>query len=214
MSIKKKRFEAALNDKFREHVIFLAWNLYAPALIALIICDLDNFKRYNDTYVHVEGDECLRKTAKAFSSVFNRATDLVARYDGEEFVILLPRATPEQAAHLGVSLCKAVEALKIPHIGNAQYGIVTLSAGCHSFIPDSTTILEAVIDQADKALYKAKSKGRNCFVHINEDQSVISFWIFAACKSRSSERVLPVVKASLIGLIVSFSTEMISHACR
>jgi len=143
--------------------------------IALIICDLDNFKRYNDTYGHVEGDECLRKTAKAFSSVFNRATDLVARYGGEEFVILLPRATPEQAAHLGVSLCKAVEALKIPHIGNAQYGIVTLSAGCHSFIPDSTTVLEAVIDQADKALYKAKSKGRNCFVHINEDQSVISF---------------------------------------
>jgi diguanylate cyclase (GGDEF)-like protein len=138
--------------------------------IALIICDLDNFKRYNDTYGHVEGDECLRKTAMAFSSVFNRATDLVARYGGEEFVILLPRTTPEQAAHLGTSLCKAVEALNIPHAGNAQYGIATISAGCYSFIPDSTTVLEAVIEQADKALYLAKSKGRNCFVQMSEEQ--------------------------------------------
>ncbi|MGZ4981061.1 MAG: diguanylate cyclase domain-containing protein [Methylobacter sp.] len=142
--------------------------------IALIICDLDNFKRYNDTYGHVEGDACLRKTAKAFSSVFNRATDLVARYGGEEFVILLPRTTSDQAEYLGASLCKAVEALNIPHIGNAQYGVATLSAGCYLFIPDGNTVLEAMIAQADKALYQAKNQGRNCFVQIREGQEALS----------------------------------------
>lgn len=134
--------------------------------LALIMSDLDNFKRFNDTYGHVEGDECLRQTAKALSLVFNRATDLVARYGGEEFVILLPMTTSEQVAGLGASLCKAVEALKIPHTGNAQYGVATLSAGCYLFIPDRDTALEAVIEKADKALYQAKSKGRNCFVQI------------------------------------------------
>jgi diguanylate cyclase (GGDEF)-like protein len=134
--------------------------------LALIIGDLDNFKRFNDTYGHVEGDDCLRKTAKVFSSVFNRATDLVARYGGEEFVILLPMTTAEQAARLGESLCKAVELLNIPHTGNAQYGVATISAGCYVLVPEHNMVLEEVIELADKALYQAKSQGRNRFVQI------------------------------------------------
>lgn len=134
--------------------------------LTLIMCDLDNFKRFNDTYGHVKGDECLQHAARVFKSVCCRTIDLVARYGGEEFVILLPMINFEQATGMGKSLCEAVAALKIPHSGNNQHGIVTISAGCYSLIPDHNTVLETVIGLADKALYQAKDNGRNCFVQI------------------------------------------------
>ncbi len=129
--------------------------------LTLLLCDLDNFKRYNDTYGHVEGDECLRMTATTMKSVFGRTTDLVARYGGEEFVILLPATDAGQAEKLGNQMRQALESLAIPHSGNGQHGVVTLSIGCYALTPTPGMEQQTVIEQADKALYQAKREGRN-----------------------------------------------------
>lgn len=132
--------------------------------LSLILCDLDNFKLYNDLYGHVAGDECLRQAAKAIRGVFGRTIDLVARYGGEEFVVLLPATDGAEAARIGEKMRLAIAALAIPHGANAQYGIVTLSVGCHTVVPTPVTAVESVIAAADRALYKAKDRGRNCLV--------------------------------------------------
>ncbi|MBS1145662.1 MAG: putative ATPase [Proteobacteria bacterium] len=132
--------------------------------LALILCDLDNFKRFNDAYGHVAGDDCLKRTARQIQSTFTRATDLVARYGGEEFVVLLPMVTAQQAAALGEAMRAAVAALEIPHGGNGAHGIVTLSAGCHACIPVEATDPTDIIGKADAALYQAKDLGRNRLV--------------------------------------------------
>jgi diguanylate cyclase (GGDEF)-like protein len=135
--------------------------------LALILCDLDNFKRYNDTYGHVAGDDCLKQVTKTIQSAFTRATDMVARYGGEEFVILLPMTAAQHAITLGEAMRETVAALKIPHAGNDTHSIVTLSAGCYSFVPDGTTDPADIIVRTDAALYQAKGKGRNCLVQID-----------------------------------------------
>jgi diguanylate cyclase (GGDEF)-like protein len=132
--------------------------------LSLILCDLDNFKLYNDLYGHVAGDECLRQAAKAIRGVFGRTIDLVARYGGEEFFVLLPATDGAEAARMGEKMRLAIAALAIPHGANAQYGIVTLSVGCHTVVPTPVTAVESVIAAADRALYKAKDRGRNCLV--------------------------------------------------
>lgn len=132
--------------------------------LALIMCDLDNFKLFNDTYGHVAGDECLCQTSRAMQSVFNRSTDLVARYGGEEFVVLLPMTTADQAAALGEIMRQAVADLAIPHGQNGRLGVVTVSAGCCAVVPMAFTLLEDVVGKADMALYQAKQAGRNRLV--------------------------------------------------
>lgn len=134
--------------------------------LALIMCDLDNFKRYNDLYGHVAGDECLRRAASTIKTMFGRTMDLVARYGGEEFVVLLPATDADEAVRMGERMRQAIADLAIPHSANAQFGIVTLSVGCHALVPSMTTGAESVIDDADRALYMAKGQGRNCLVRL------------------------------------------------
>lgn len=134
--------------------------------LALIMCDLDNFKRYNDLYGHVAGDECLRRTASALKALFGRTTDLVARYGGEEFVVLLPATDAAEVVRMGERMRQAIADLAMPHSTNASFGIVTLSVGCHALVPSLTTSAESIIDAADRALYRAKNEGRNCLVSV------------------------------------------------
>ena len=141
--------------------------------LTLFICDLDNFKRYNDAYGHVEGDECLRQVARALQTVFARATDLVARYGGEEFVVLLPMTDSAKASQLGEQMRQAVEALQIVHSGNGQNGVVTISVGCYALIPNQDTSQKMVIERADKALYQAKHQGRNCVVQLDNQSTLL-----------------------------------------
>ncbi|MBI2306159.1 MAG: diguanylate cyclase [Rhodocyclales bacterium] len=134
--------------------------------LSLIICDLDNFKRYNDLYGHVSGDECLRQAAATIKSVFSRTTDLVARYGGEEFVVLLPATDSAEAVGMGERMRGAVAELGIEHVGNADFGIATISVGCYTLTPSLGTPHEAVIENADRALYAAKDRGRNCLASL------------------------------------------------
>ncbi|MFL9879989.1 sensor domain-containing diguanylate cyclase [Herbaspirillum rhizosphaerae] len=129
--------------------------------LAVVMIDVDYFKRYNDTYGHLAGDECLRRIASLLKVAGQRPGDLVARYGGEEIVILLPDCDEKSAAQIAFGLLKNICALAIPHTGNPP-GIVTASAGVGVLAEvSSIDTPEDVIDMADKALYQAKSTGRN-----------------------------------------------------
>ena len=128
--------------------------------LALILIDIDYFKRYNDTYGHQGGDDCLTQVAQAIAQVPKRPTDLTARYGGEEFVIVLCNTDTEGALKIADAVQTAIANLAIPHetfIGHT----VSLSMGISSFIPTADQNPEILISYADKALYTAKEQGRN-----------------------------------------------------
>lgn len=132
--------------------------------IGLVMCDVDHFKVYNDHYGHQAGDECLRKIALEIHKSARRPADLVARYGGEEFVVLLPQTEECGVQHVAEIVCESIRNLNIPHDYSPSHEVVTISVGGCSMIPDSTTSPTVLVDSADKALYQAKSQGRNQFV--------------------------------------------------
>ncbi len=129
--------------------------------LSLVLCDIDCFKQYNDTYGHQAGDDCLRQVAKALGECAKRAGDVACRYGGEEFIFLLPNTPLEGAAKFGERVRRAVEALSLPHDASHAASVVTLSLGVASQVPDSGTSPEILIKAADEALYQAKEAGRN-----------------------------------------------------
>jgi diguanylate cyclase (GGDEF)-like protein len=130
--------------------------------LSLIMCDIDYFKLYNDTYGHLAGDDCLRAIAKAISLNFKRPADLVARYGGEEFAIILPNTDSTGVAGLCEVIRSKIEQLKMPHVLSSTSNYVTISVGASTIVPCDTYSPEFLVGTADKALYVAKESGRNC----------------------------------------------------
>jgi diguanylate cyclase (GGDEF)-like protein len=128
--------------------------------LSLILCDVDYFKVYNDTYGHQAGDKCLQLVAKAIGEAI-RKTDLAARYGGEEFVVILPNTDRETALKIAQRISDRVRALQIPHSNSQAKPYVTLSCGLASIIPDLTKAPVELIEKADSALYAAKKEGRD-----------------------------------------------------
>ena len=130
--------------------------------LSLMMCDIDCFKQYNDTYGHLAGDSALKKVAKAIEGTFHRATDLVARYGGEEFVVLLPDTHVKDAYRMSKMMIDAVNELAIPHKANkADVEHVSISIGVASASGDIFLEKGELIERADEALYQAKEAGRN-----------------------------------------------------
>ncbi|RCJ39567.1 diguanylate cyclase response regulator [Nostoc minutum NIES-26] len=129
--------------------------------LSLILCDVDFFKSYNDTYGHQAGDRCLQEIAKAIRNTVKRPADLVARYGGEEFVVILPTTNTEGAIVLAETICSAVKILAIPHRNSQVSSYVTISAGVSTEIPGTDSDFQAMITAADRALYQAKTEGRD-----------------------------------------------------
>lgn len=129
--------------------------------LSLIMIDIDYFKNFNDTYGHQAGDKCLTEVAKVLDESLGRSGDLVARYGGEEFILVLPGTDEKGAISFAESLRAKVEDLQILHSDSQVNKFVTISLGVFTCYPDQTTTAEIIIEQADKALYKAKEKGRN-----------------------------------------------------
>ena len=128
--------------------------------LSLILCDIDCFKLFNDTYGHQAGDDCLRQVAKAIAKAV-RHNDLVARYGGEEFVVILPNTKLEKAAQVAERIRLKVRDLEIDHAKNKASQYVTLSCGVASTLNDSNCSPASLIDRADRALYQAKKEGRD-----------------------------------------------------
>jgi two-component system chemotaxis family response regulator WspR len=131
------------------------------APIAILMVDVDNFKKYNDTYGHLAGDEVLKAVGAAMQKSFVRPTDLPARFGGEEFVVLLPATPLEALATLAERLRANVEALNIAHSASAVCDHVTISVGGATTVPQRDDVLEALMETADQALYEAKDGGKN-----------------------------------------------------
>ncbi|KFX19394.1 sensor domain-containing diguanylate cyclase [Pectobacterium betavasculorum] len=153
----------------RQFDIFLQQTLLRAAetrqCMALIMIDVDAFKKYNDYYGHVAGDECLRKIGNALSKMPKRKEDLVARYGGEEFAIIITDTDKQSATTLAQRALDSVREEKIAHeMTLFSEKIVTISAGVYVFSVDNPPpAAAAIIDIADIALYHAKNNGKNRF---------------------------------------------------
>jgi len=132
-----------------------------PSPLSVIMCDVDCFKSYNDTYGHQAGDECLRMIADAISDTLKRPADCVARYGGEEFVIILPYTPAKGAAKVAEAIRNKIKELNIPHSNSLVSSVVTVSMGVAGAIPTREENPILLIEAADQALYLAKSQGRD-----------------------------------------------------
>ncbi|MEC5386331.1 diguanylate cyclase [Uliginosibacterium sp. H3] len=129
--------------------------------LSVLMCDVDFFKQYNDLYGHQAGDECLQTVARTLAARVKRPTDLVSRYGGEEFAVILPDTDLNGARQLAEAMRSDIERLALPH-GNSPNGVVTLSIGVACRVPGRNGPGgAALIKAADDALYQAKAAGRN-----------------------------------------------------
>jgi diguanylate cyclase (GGDEF)-like protein len=134
---------------------------------SLLMVDVDNFKKYNDHYGHLAGDDCLRAVAASLAATVQHASDdkvapgaFVARYGGEEFCVVLPDSPAGVHAGLGIALVENVAALGLPHEANADLGVVTISVGGVCAHPAKGGVV-SLFRLADSLLYQAKAGGRN-----------------------------------------------------
>ena len=132
------------------------------ATLSLLLCDVDHFKHYNDTHGHVQGDDTLRAVAGVLSQTANRPGDTVARYGGDEMVLLLPDTDDGGAREVGERVLRQVAELAIPHDVSKTRPIVTVSVGVATLVRDRRKAQERLIELADAGLYEAKKRGRNC----------------------------------------------------
>jgi diguanylate cyclase (GGDEF)-like protein len=146
-------------DEYLQQQWTLLTRLQQP--LSLILGDVDEFKRYNDRYGHLAGDDCLKQIAQSISLALKRPTDLVARYGGEEFAIVLPLTHIDGARQVAETIASIMAQLKILHVTSPVSDRVTLSLGISSMVPQVGLSLETLIATADNALYQAKQEGRN-----------------------------------------------------
>lgn len=142
--------------------------------LSIIMLDVDYFKLYNDTYGHLQGDDCLKLISLAIQGSLKRPGDFVARYGGEEFIIVLPETDLKNAVLLAEKLRSSIEDLRIPHTSSLCHDVVTVSIGISCLEPKSDLSMEELLYYADKALYHSKENGRNrasLYTKVNESCS-------------------------------------------
>jgi diguanylate cyclase (GGDEF)-like protein len=160
----RRRFDEYLERKWRH----LA-RQHAP--LSLILCDIDFFKLYNDTYGHPAGDACLQQVADALKAAIKRPEDLVARYGGEEFAIILPYTSTKGAIEVAERIRMNVKQRQLPHDKSGVSPYVTVSLGVASLIPDLESAPEIAIAKADQALYQSKAAGRDRYTLFDNPRS-------------------------------------------
>ncbi len=151
------------NRRYFDEVLDIEFHRYKRSglPVSVIMLDVDYFKKYNDTYGHLAGDNCLRQIGTTLKTVVGRVTDSIARYGGEEFVALLPDTDLEGAAALAERIRNAVETLAIPHTASKISDLVTVSLGVVTVNAELLSSPEQFVGMADEAMYNAKKGGRN-----------------------------------------------------
>lgn len=152
----RRYFDSALSNELERHK-------RSTKTFILMMCDIDYFKNYNDTYGHLAGDECLKQVAELLQNQCMRTNDTVARYGGEEFAIILPDTDSENACVIADKICTSLYETVIPHTSSLIADRVTISIGIAAVTPARATTLQDAISTADKALYASKHNGRNQF---------------------------------------------------
>ena len=174
------------NRRYFDQQLSLEWRRLKRTRdrLSLIMCDVDYFKSYNDTYGHQQGDKCLQQIAQAISTVVKRPADILARYGGEEFCIILPQTPKSGAMKVAEAIQVAISQLQIPHLHSAVDSVVTASMGVASTILNSQDSPLLLLEAADLALYEAKERGRNCIAvfdrpisQANDRQNSENVWV-------------------------------------
>ncbi len=129
--------------------------------ICILIIDIDDFKAYNDHYGHQKGDSCLKIVSEGIRRVVGRASDLVSRYGGEEFVVVLGDTSLEGGLRIAEKIRATVEGLGVPHKGSKKHNNVTVSIGVTSTLPAPDIQPATILVAADRAMYIAKHEGKN-----------------------------------------------------
>jgi len=153
----RRRFDEYLQQEWKRQV-------REQLPLSLILCDIDFFKNYNDTYGHLAGDESLCRIAEAIQGAARRPADLAARYGGEEFVMVLPNTDDEGAMQIARIIQDAVSRLNIPHAGSSVSSRITMSIGVCCTIPMHDGTPDMLINTADQALYEVKEQSRNAIL--------------------------------------------------
>lgn len=148
----RRGYEDMLNRLWKDHE-------RRKAHLSILLMDIDFFKKYNDGYGHIKGDECLREVAQTLKKALMRPVDVLARYGGEEFVVLLPDTDLEGAKAVAKRLIESMATANIPHEFSEAQSFVTVSIGA-AYNSEGESI-SSILETADKALYKAKEAGRN-----------------------------------------------------
>lgn len=156
------------NRRYFDEFLDQEWRRMAreKQFLSLIMLDVDYFKLYNDFYGHQARDKCLIQIAHAAQQILKRPADLLARYGGEEFAVILSNTDKSGACEVAAQIQSAIKALGIPHPSGKEE-IVTISLGVATQIPSFDQTLHTFIDRADRALYQAKQKGRDCWIHFS-----------------------------------------------
>ena len=150
----RRRFSEYLETVWLQHL-----RNHQP--LSLLVCDVDFFKVYNDTYGHLAGDTCLRQIARAMESALNRPSDLLARYGGEEFVVVLPQTNLQGAQQVAERIRQQLSQMEIPHRTSSVVSRVTVSIGASCCLASREVSPDTLIARADQALYQAKRSGRD-----------------------------------------------------
>ena len=149
----RRQFDQCLAAEWRR-------SLRERSPLSMLLMDVDLFKSYNDTYGHVRGDSCLKQIAEAAQDVVTRPGDIVARFGGEEFAVVLPNTDNSGAMQVADAVCDAVRNRNLHHTGS-PYEKITISVGCATILPNLGRNSITLVELADSALYQAKRSGRN-----------------------------------------------------
>ncbi len=150
----RRQLDLSLEQAWQHHI-----REHEP--LTMIMCDIDHFKLYNDTYGHDRGDTCLKIVSRMLSGALHRPSDVVSRYGGEEFVLLLPNTNTAGGELVAANISKALFDQQIEHSASPTLSVVTISMGIATLIPDGKEDRNALLKAADQALYAAKEGGRN-----------------------------------------------------
>ena len=129
--------------------------------ISLLMCDIDFFKNFNDSYGHQAGDSCIQSVANSIQECCHRVADVAARYGGEEFAIILPDTNAQGAYSIAECIRRKVKSIQIPHISSSAKNIVSVSIGVSTMMADKPSSASTLIARADAALYESKNNGRD-----------------------------------------------------
>jgi diguanylate cyclase (GGDEF)-like protein/PAS domain S-box-containing protein len=133
--------------------------------LSLILLDIDYFKQYNDHYGHIQGDECLKLVSKTLSSAATRPRDFIARFGGEEFVLVLPETDAASALAVAERCRRLLSKEQIPHEKSRIGNLLTVSLGVSTIVPSGEEKRMDFVEETDRRLYLAKQQGRDCIVN-------------------------------------------------
>jgi len=152
------------NRRRFDEIYIQEWNraLRTKSPLSLLFIDIDHFKNYNDLYGHMAGDDCLKAVARVLQSSLGRPADFLARFGGEEFIILLPDTTERGCLHLSEIIRSALRELHIEHRDSPVADHLTVSIGAVTCTDVTHCERSLLLEQADRLLYQAKHEGRNC----------------------------------------------------